>query len=712
MLLTLFLACVSDAPDAPVDADGDGYSITDCDDASAEAYPGGEEVCDGLDNDCNGEIDEVGGLTLHADADGDGYGDPAISATLCEPGAGWVGNFDDCDDSSRDNYPGADEICDELDNDCDGLIDDDDEALVAGDWSFDSDGDGYGGTLKVERCSYEKGYVLEGGDCDDEDVNLSPGADEVCDGIDNDCDSLIDADDDSAIDARWWYVDGDGDGYGAEASGLFSCEDIAGRITEGGDCVDADPTISPGITEVIGNGIDDNCNDLQDEQSIRDAAADWSGVYADDAAGSSISGAGDVNGDGYDDILIGAPGSDAGAEDAGASYLLLGGPLATIPAALSNADALLLGGQYGDASGEAVSGAGDVNGDGYDDILIGAPSRGVDAGTVYLLLGPVTGTIALDDADYVLTAEDDEHRAGAALAVAGDVDRDGLTDLLIGAPGVEESPGRAYLITGADLLNGSLSSAEARISGRADERLGGAVSGGDFNGDGTDDLLLGAARSDEGGIVSGAAHVFFGDGLNPGMSVTEDDAVLEGESTLDLMGTSVSGSGDLNGDGYDDIVAGGPDDDNGNVDGGSLMLVYGAYNLPNDSDGERLLEDARLLGDFYTEGAGAAVTIIPDISGNERDELLIGAPGNGISGADSGAAYLVYGGGLTGTLLLSERGEIIVGAAAGDRTGFSVAGAGDVDGDGRYDLLIGAPGAAGASSWSGSAWLISGDTLR
>jgi hypothetical protein len=712
MLLTLLLACDGDVPDVPADADGDGYSVTDCNDASAEAFPGGEEVCDGLDNDCNGEIDEVGGLTLHADADGDGYGDPAISATLCEPGAGWVGNFDDCDDSSRDNYPGADEICDELDNDCDGLIDDEDEELASGDWSFDNDGDGYGGTLKIERCSYEEGYVLEGGDCDDEDVTLNPGIDEVCDGIDNDCDELIDADDDSAVDARWWYIDGDGDGYGADESGLFSCEAITDRVSEGGDCDDEDVTLNPGITEIIGNGIDDNCNELQDEQSILDAAAGWSGVFADDAAGSSISGAGDVNGDGYDDILIGAPGSDAAGEDAGASYLIFGGPLATISADLSEAGALLLGAQYGDTSGGAVSGAGDVNGDGYDDILIGAPSRGVDAGAVYLLLGPITGTIELDDADYVLTAEGDEHRAGAALAAAGDVDRDGLADILIGAPGIEDSPGQAYLITGADLINGSLSSAEARILGRADERLGGAVSGGDFNGDGTDDLLLGAARSDEGGIVSGAAHIFFGDGLNPGMSITEDDAVLEGESTLDLMGSSVSGSGDLNGDGYDDIVAGAPDDDNGNVDGGSLMLVYGAYNLPNDSDGERMLEDARLLGSFYTEGAGASVAIIPDISGNDRDELIIGAPGNGVSGEDGGAAYLVYGGGLTGTIVLSERGEIIVGSAAGDRTGFSVSGAGDVNGDERDDVLIGAPGASGEWSRGGSAWLISGDTLR
>ncbi|MFT5681145.1 MAG: hypothetical protein ACI8RZ_002051 [Myxococcota bacterium] len=706
MLLTLLLACNTTTPDTPTDADGDGYSVTDCDDTSPAAFPGGTEVCDGLDNDCNGEIDEQGGLTLHADADGDGYGDPALAATLCEPGDGWVGNFDDCDDTSADNHPGADEICDEIDNNCDGLIDDADEGLTIGDWSFDSDGDGYGGDLKVERCSYEKGYVLEGGDCDDKDVTLSPGVAEVCDGIDNDCDGLIDADDD-AVDAQWWYTDDDDDGYGAAESGVFSCTDLTDRITAGGDCDDTDSAISPGLSETIGNGIDDNCNDLQDERLIIDAVLSWSGTFTDNAAGSSVAGVGDVNGDGYDDILIGEPGNDAEGEDAGASFLILGGPFASISTELSQADARIYGEQYGDSSGAAVAGAGDVNNDGYDDILIGAPTRGVDAGAVYLLLGPITGTLELDEADYEMTAEGTEYRAGAALSPVGDVDGDGRADFAVGAPGVVDAAGRAYLILGGDLFSGSLSGAEARVSGRSEEGLGSAVGGGDFNGDGLADLLLGASRSDEGGYISGSAHVFFGDTLNPGMSITEDDATVEGESTLDLMGTAVSGSGDINGDGYADIVAGAPDDDNGNVNGGGLMLVYGSSNLSGN-----LTEDARLLGGFYTEGAGTSVEILPDTNGNSRDELLIGAPGNTVSGEDAGATYLVYGGGLTGTFTLAERGEIVVGAAAGDRAGTSVSGAGDFDGDGRDDLLIGAPGASGTWSGSGAAWLISGDALR
>ena len=707
MLLILLLACEGDGPEQPTDADGDGYTVTDCDDTSAEAHPGAEEVCDGLDNDCNGEIDEQGGLTLHADADGDGYGDPAISATLCEPGDDWVGNFDDCDDTSAENHPGADEVCDGIDNNCDGLTDDDDEDLVSGDWSFDSDGDGYGGDLRTERCSYEEGYVLEGGDCDDKDVALNPGADEVCDGIDNDCDELIDAEDDSAVDAVWWYPDHDSDGYGEAESGTFSCTALTEQIEVGGDCDDDDPDINPGISEIIDNGIDDNCNDLQNELLLLDASITWSGTYETDNAGTSVAGVGDVDGDGWDDILIGAPGNDAEGEDAGVSFLVRGGPIRNAEATLEDVWASIYGEQYSDASGFAVAGAGDVDGDGYDDILIGAPLRGADAGTAYLLFGPISGRLELDEADIEMVSEGVEYRAGAALSSAGDVDGDGLADIFIGAPGMELDAGRAYLLTGDDLSSGALSGANTRISGRSDEGLGTAVSAGDFDGDGFSDLLVGAPRSADGGFHAGSAHVFLGDELSSGMSITDDDAILEGESTYDQLGTAVSGTGDVNNDGYDDLLAGAPEDDNGDVDAGGAMLVYGSADISGT-----LSEDVRLLGGFYTEHAGTSVAIIGDTDNNGRDDILIGAPDNDISGEQAGAVYVVFGGGLSGTFSLPEDGQIVVGEAAGDRAGSSVAGAGDFDGDGRADLLIGAPEESGVWSDGGAAYLVLGSGLK
>ena len=169
MLLTLLLACDGPSTERPADADGDGYAVTDCNDESADAYPGAEEVCDGIDNDCNGEIDEQGGMVVHADADGDGYGDPATSATLCEPGSGWVSNYDDCDDASSENNPDAAEVCDGVDNNCDGTIDED-TAIDASVWYEDFDGDGVGNSdVAVTACDQPSGYVLTDGDCDDAD---------------------------------------------------------------------------------------------------------------------------------------------------------------------------------------------------------------------------------------------------------------------------------------------------------------------------------------------------------------------------------------------------------------------------------------------------------------------------------------------------------------------------------------------------------------
>jgi len=706
MLLTLLLACDGPSSERPADADGDGYTVTDCNDDAAEAHPGAEEICDGLDNDCNGEIDEQGGTTVHADADGDGYGDPASSATLCEPGVGWVSNYDDCDDTSSDNRPGADEVCDGIDNNCDGLIDDDDETLIAGDWSFDSDGDGYGGDLRVERCSYEEGYVLEGGDCDDKDATLSPGAEEVCDGIDNNCNDLIDAEDESATDAVWWYPDVDGDGYGDSEAGTFSCTVLADQIAVGGDCDDNDVEISPGVTEIIGNGIDDNCNDLQGELLMADAAVRWAGTYKTDAAGTSVAGVGDVDGDGYDDILIGAPGQDEEGEDAGAAFLIRGGLTLEPAVSLDDSWAQIYGEQYSDQAGHAVAGPGDVDGDGYDDILIGAPLRGYDAGAVYLLLGPISGRLELDEADVTLTAEGIEYRAGLALAAAGDVDGDGRSDFMIGAPGLDGNAGRAYLITGDDLTSGSLSGASTRVAGRSGENLGRAVGGGDVDGDGQSDLLIGAPLSDDGGHRAGSVHIFLGDELQVGMSITDDDAILKGESAYDQLGWSVSGAGDVNNDGYDDILAGAPEDDNGNVDAGGAMLAYGSAGISGT-----IVEDARLLGGFYTENAGTSVAIVADLDGNRVDDIFVGAPANGVSGDAAGASYVFFGGELSGTVALAD-GMILVGAAPGDAAGTSVASAGDFDSDGRVDLLIGAPGASDAWSGGGAAYLILGTALE
>jgi hypothetical protein len=184
-----------------VDADGDGWPEgEDCDDHDAAINPDAQESCDGVDDDCGGEIDEdaTDAATWYADADADadadGYGDPSTSVTTCEQGDGWVADASDCDDGDAAVYPGADEYCDGVDSDCDGSTDDGDEVDVAT-WYADADLDGYGdATTTTAACEEPSGYTDDSADCDDADADINPGASEACNGLDDDCDGTVDND--------------------------------------------------------------------------------------------------------------------------------------------------------------------------------------------------------------------------------------------------------------------------------------------------------------------------------------------------------------------------------------------------------------------------------------------------------------------------------------------------------------------------------------
>ncbi len=176
----LALACNTDKGGDESDIGGTGATCTD-------------EVCDGVDNDCDGEVDEdaVDAGTWYADADGDGYGDAASAVTACEAPTGAVDNGEDCDDGDAAAYPGAPEVCDGVDDDCDGEVDED--AVDMGTWYTDADGDGYGDPdTAVEACEAPTGTVDNGEDCDDGDPNVNPGASESFDLADEDCDGLCD----------------------------------------------------------------------------------------------------------------------------------------------------------------------------------------------------------------------------------------------------------------------------------------------------------------------------------------------------------------------------------------------------------------------------------------------------------------------------------------------------------------------------------------
>jgi hypothetical protein len=242
----------------------DGYSVVanDCDDNNSEVYPGNVEYCDDLDNDCDGEIDEDVQEVFWADGDGDGYGDPDSVLKTCEKLAGYVANSDDCDDTSNISYPGSKEICDELDNDCDGTVDEG----VTDTYYADVDGDGFGlSDTTTEACDLPTGYSETPGDCDDGNIAINPDAPEICDDQDNDCDGDIDESD--AVDSLTWYADTDGDTYGDAASSALSCDQPSGYVADSTDCDDGDGAQYPGADEYC-NGEDDDCDGATDEDAL------------------------------------------------------------------------------------------------------------------------------------------------------------------------------------------------------------------------------------------------------------------------------------------------------------------------------------------------------------------------------------------------------------------------------------------------------------
>ena len=269
----------SGTPVSQQDADDDGYTADeDCDDNDASIHPGATELCDGLDNDCDGVIDEDVKSTFYADVDGDGFGDPEASIEACEKPEGYVPNGSDCDDEAAGVYPGATEVCDGLDNDCDGDTDED----LAEVFYSDNDGDGYGDPdSAVEACEQPAGTVTNGDDCDDTSDEAYPGGTEVCDELDNDCDGEVD----EGV-TTTYYADYDGDSYGDAAYPTEACAPPTGYVENATDCDDSNAEVHPDAIELC-NKIDDDCDGEIDEDLSKDAYT-WYMDYDGDGFGNSV----------------------------------------------------------------------------------------------------------------------------------------------------------------------------------------------------------------------------------------------------------------------------------------------------------------------------------------------------------------------------------------------------------------------------------------
>ena len=682
-----------------VDADADGWTLCDdCDDTDPAVHPGATDCANGLDDDCDGEVDPAGAPTpgiWHPDGDGDGYGDYASTVQACEQPADAVDDATDCDDREPEVHPGADELCNERDDDCDGVVDED--AVDVGTWTTDEDGDGWGveGT-EVIACEQPDLTAAQAGDCDDADPEAHPEASPGCDGRDLDCDGAIDN-------------DADLDGYSDAACG-------------GDDCDDGDATVHPDAEEICGDGVVNDCESTSaealalcwEDMSLEDSLAQIVGGQGNADCGYSVAGGTDFNADGWPDVFVGAPGwaSDELVINAGFAGLFYGPISGSF--AITDADVSVrgeVGGGWGDFVGRAVGFPGDVDGDGAQDLLLSSgDASGLEFGAAHLFYGPITGALLISEADAKLTGEPPLGELGEAMAGAGDVNGDGCADLILGDDHLYSSAERgvSYLVYGPVSGAGSLAEADATIEGASDgDHAGCAVaSAGDVDGDGLDDLLVGAYLHDDAsgaGVHHGMACLFLGP-VSGELTLDDADASLVGEGPGDWAGVAVASASDLDGDGLADILIGASQEE------APVVAAYGtAYAVLQLPSGEVNLSTAEIsfVGAELGDQAGSAVASAGDVDGDGALDLLIGAPWVRQIGEVTGAAYIVLAP-EPGTHDLADPDIRLLGDADnGNDAGSAVAGAGDMDGDGRDEVLVSDPSTRTSDGSSGAAYLVS-----
>ena len=395
------------------------------------------------------------------------------------------------------------------------------------------------------------------------------------------------------------------------------------------------------------------------------------GKAANTFVGHSVSGAGDVNGDGYDDLIIGAYQADPNEPNAGASYVIYGRPdvggnkigtAVDLTDIIADTGGFVINGELeDDQSGYSVSGAGDVNGDGFADLIIGAPyadPNGSGSGASFVVFGS---------------------QAGAAFELA---------DLTAAAA---TNPATGFVINGVS----------------ADDYSGYSVSGaGDVNGDGLDDLIIGSPESDPNGPLSGASFVVFGktDGEAVELSAIEANSgttaagfMINGVSADDSSGrSSVSNAGDVNGDGLDDLIIGAMGDDPNGSGSGASFLVYGKtsgeaveLSAVQESDGGFVIN-----GVGEDDSSGWSVSGAGDVNGDGFADLIVGAPFDAPNGSTSGASFVVFGGNFTQsvTVVGTTAAETLNGTT-GDDIIFAGAGTDTINGTAGNDRLSGGDGA-------------------
>ncbi|RYF89644.1 MAG: hypothetical protein EON95_18420, partial [Caulobacteraceae bacterium] len=422
--------------------------------------------------------------------------------------------------------------------------------------------------------------------------------------------------------------------------------------------------------------------------------------------------------------------------------------------ALNETDGFRIDGvAVGDQSGYSVASAGDVNGDGIDDLVIGARHanpNGVYSGSSYVVFGktasfgPSISLASLNGGNgFRIDGAAAGDQSGHSVASAGDVNGDGIDDLIVSArladPNGSSNAGVSYVVFGSDdgfpeVLNLSdLNGVNGfSISGEAQSDWSGisVSSAGDINGDGISDVLIGAMLADPNGVGgAGAGYVVFGrntvlegdfaSNLNLSALDGTNGFRINGVAAADSTGFSVSSAGDVNDDGFDDVILGARTADVNGVSSGASYVVYGSdagfadeLNLTDLNLGSlNGLNGFRIIGEAEADQSGNWVDSAGDINGDGFDDLIVATRDAGPNGAYSGVTYIVFGAaasvGASFSLssLNGTNGFQVNGVAADDRSGRSAAAAGDVNGDGIDDLII---GALGANQETGASYIIYG----
>ncbi len=602
------VACT--APDRAVASAGD------CDDLAPEVHPGATETCDGVDEDCDGEIDEDEALQIlwYLDGDEDGVGDADQAVTACAQPEGYVSEGGDCDDADPTRTPGRTETCDGVDEDCSGEADD-----------LDEDGDG--------RSACDE-------DCDDDDTLVYAGAEDACgDGEDRACDGSICGSTVEEADAILY-----GEASSNVGSALQALADVTGDgvadLAVGADGDDAGGEAA-GVLFVVPGPLSTGTAPLASLATARligsrngDAASH---------AGHAVAGDGDIDGDGYDDLSTGAHQLFVGSDQQGGAYVVLGPVSGDLLMDDGGADQRWRGERGSDRAGASVA-MSDLDEDGRADLVVGANSYadGIsNSGAAYLLYAPLDGTgdDSLSAIDDLVVGEAADDGLGTRMGVVGDVDADGRADLALVSTQNGSGAGRVYLITGVVSGEISASDADTLLSGpKVDTTAGSAISeAGDLDEDGYDDLWVGGMDAD-----SGDGAVWLVD-----RALSAPGAWSLGDATLSFTGTEgenlgwgVAGGEDLDGDGALDMAAGAKQTMDSTTAAGAAYVVLGPLTGGTSPIAERA---GRYIGVNTSAFAGRPLRMAGDLSGTGAPTLMVGASGASVAGVDSGAIYLLFG---------------------------------------------------------------------